>query len=556
VSLALAVGFSCGGRTGLDLPPAPEAEAGPDSSPDGGPESDGPSVVDAEAGTDAAGDSALGDAADAEAGCPLGAAPRLLSPLSTAIATSSRPTLRWVAPPNGCGAASVDVCADRACTQPLGTVTVDPSGTSGSPDAALPDGPVFWRVRSPGGASATWEFFVAGAAGRDASHGSVPDFDGDGHPDLAVGQMGYEGSVGAANVYRGSASGISAGSLTSFPSPQVGPWTDWRVTTGGDLDGDGFGDLVRADINVTPGSPTMDLVRIDFGGAQGVDVARELVIEPPDMAQFGRTIVAAGDVDGDGYADLMVTSYPSTTEAPLGAAYLYRGGPGGPASTPIEVAKDTAQFGLGSTACDVDGDGRPELMVNAGSVPGVFVYKWTGSTFSQLELIPGDTSGDFGWDLATGDFDGDGHCDLLAGSGESAVKLFLGVAGGFQTTPAQTFTTALGTLPASAGDVDGDGSDDILIGAEFAGPFSPTLIFGRTWTMLPLPMFDEEDTVPVAGVGDLDGDGHYDVAVGEPSADAVMLYSGAALQQGAVQPWTTLTRMSGYSLFGYSIGRL
>src|SRR5262249_51628698 len=71
----------------------------------------------------------------------LPAAPRLIAPLSTAIVTTRRPTLRWQWPA-GHGTPVVDFCADRACTAGLGSATVDSAGTSARPDGDLATGPI------------------------------------------------------------------------------------------------------------------------------------------------------------------------------------------------------------------------------------------------------------------------------------------------------------------------------------------------------------------------------------------------------------------------------
>src|SRR5689334_3823635 len=86
-------------------------------------------------------------------------AARLIAPSSTVTVTSRRPHLRWDMT-GVAGAAEVDVCADRACSHTLGTATIDASGSAAAPDADLPPGPVFWRVRTSDTTSATWELFV------------------------------------------------------------------------------------------------------------------------------------------------------------------------------------------------------------------------------------------------------------------------------------------------------------------------------------------------------------------------------------------------------------
>ena len=190
-------------------------------------------------------------------------APRLLSPLSTARVTRRTPTLRWSLP-SGIADATVDLCADRACTHPIGA-PVHVTGSSYVPTSPLPIGVVFWHLH-PGTdttkTSATWEITV----------------------------------------------GPEATTLTPIDS-------SWGTTL--DVSGDGYADVV-----VT--APAADSVYVYLGSAAGLSTSPTTLT--PDGDAFEITWAAsAGDVNGDGYADVVVGG--STAEA--GAAYVYLGGPSG-----------------------------------------------------------------------------------------------------------------------------------------------------------------------------------------------------------------------------------
>ena len=101
------------------------------------------------------------------------------------------------------GAATVDLCADRACATLVGSATVDGGGAAATPDAELPAGPIFWRVRAGATTSATWEMFVGhGSAPVDTSWGATLDLDGDGVPDVAA------GATSGVAVWPGGAGGL------------------------------------------------------------------------------------------------------------------------------------------------------------------------------------------------------------------------------------------------------------------------------------------------------------------------------------------------------------
>src|SRR3954452_11377325 len=114
--------------------------------------------------------------------------PRLIAPMSSSISTSMRPVFTWQGE-SDTAAATIDVCRDRACQNVITSFTA--TGSSARPAQPLPPGVVFWRVsgtQSAGRTSAVWELTIpARESGRTGNWGSVPDFNGDGFADLAVG---------------------------------------------------------------------------------------------------------------------------------------------------------------------------------------------------------------------------------------------------------------------------------------------------------------------------------------------------------------------------------
>ncbi|MFQ5653564.1 MAG: integrin alpha [Planctomycetota bacterium] len=273
---------------------------------------------------------------------------------------------------------------------------------------------------------------------------------------------------------------------------------------------------------------------------------------------FGFSIASAGDVDGDGAEDLLVGAWsfngPAGQDA--GRAYIYSGGDG----SLIRVFDgEEALDEFGSTvsgAGDVNGDGVGDQIISAPfhSLPGSSgdgrVYVFSGSDGTLLHIVNGTALGQgIGTSLAgAGDLDGDGRGEFAVGAiaGGPGMEGSVIVYSGLDGTPLRVFTGEnpvdfFGRSVANVGDLDGDGFDELAVGA----PFADTPDRGRVYVYSGLDgslIYSRQGTqnsflgTSVAAAGDVDGDGTLEVAVGAPQlsppggafAGGVFLYSGAA----------------------------
>jgi hypothetical protein len=139
-------------------------------------------------------------------------------------------------------------------------------------------------------------------------------------------------------IHSGGPNGISRDPATIVSPPQNATAMSifGVVPSGpGDVDGDGYADLVAV-VNVDQISPLAGQAYLYRGGPSGISTASPIALPPPNGAFAGgaRSVVSgvAGDVNGDGFFDILVGSLRS------GSALLYRGAPGGVVPTPLEVA--------------------------------------------------------------------------------------------------------------------------------------------------------------------------------------------------------------------------
>lgn len=328
------------------------------------------------------------------------------------------------------------------------------------------------------------------------------------------------------------------------------------VAGAGDMDGDGDGELVIGEPSA--GANDNGRIRLFTGDRLGLGdtFARELVGAPD--TRLGGSLAAGGDVNEDGFGDLIVGS-PGADGNP-GRVLLFRGGIAGLGASPAwtgSTLQDSARSGAAVVSGDVNGDGLADLVAGA---PG-WLNKDSFTGRVDLYLGPGPASGAlfpaavnatgghyesaFGGAVALVDIDLDGFDDLVVGAplvegagivpvpfqGEVQVRRWDPVNetwGQALVMVGEGENALLGSSLASAGDTDGDGSEELLIGSP--GHIGTYYAEGEAYLYesgsaglgeAPVWSANGENAAAafgqsLAGPGDLNLDGYDDVVVGSP----------------------------------------
>lgn len=160
---------------------------------------------------------------------------------------------------------------------------------------------------------------------------SAGDVNNDGYDDVIVGSWWYSGGQtlqGRADVYLGSATGLATSSVWHYEPGVAGVGFGVSVSGAGDVNGDGFDDvLVGADEWSNP-EHWEGKVFLFYGSNSGPSTAPDWGFESNSLDARLSTVARAGDINGDGYDDVVVGAFQySGTAVKEGRAYVFLGSP-------------------------------------------------------------------------------------------------------------------------------------------------------------------------------------------------------------------------------------
>jgi hypothetical protein len=260
--------------------------------------------------------------------------------------------------------------------------------------------------------------------------GTAGDVKGDGYDDVIVGAFDYDvqDDEGRAFVYYGSATGLSSAADWTAQADQTNALFGYSVGTAGDVNGDGFDDVIVGAWGFDPGGQAYAF----YGSATGLSATPNWTGDGGQGgAEFGYSVGTAGDVNGDGYDDVIVGAIGfDNDQSNEGRAFVYHGSAAGLSTTAnwtAEVNKTNAYFGQSvGTAGDVNGDGYDDVIVGDANYKSghsekgrAYVYHGSAAGLSTKPNWIGygaQVDAEFGWSVGTaGDVNGDGHDEIVLG---------------------------------------------------------------------------------------------------------------------------------------------
>jgi hypothetical protein len=410
--------------------------------------------------------------------------------------------------------------------------------------------------------------------------GTAGDWNRDGFSDAVIGAPDFNSGSGRAYVYLGRGETLAQAPIyTAQGTQQVSATFGVGVAFAGDINHDGYTDIVAGAPNFDDGATDEGRIFVYYSGSCGPACPpfNEIIFDGNREGQqaganLGHSVAGAGDINGDGYADVIagaplqdnlticIPPFTFCNRVDSGVARVWLGGSGGLAENPSQSFLGDIQAGakLGyavAGAGDLNGDGFGDVIVGApfggGTSEGkVYVYlgSMSGLTGPTWTKLGGQNNAHFGVAVAgAGDVNRDGYSDVIIGAdgynGTGAAFVYLGRPTdpthpqGLWPTPVRTYLgphagSEFGGTVATAGDVNRDGFADVAVGAPsylddpdfgpqlgrvtvYHGGASGPSASANTTLYGSFPSFAHRFGSGVDGAGDVNGDGFGDLIVGD-----------------------------------------
>ncbi len=352
------------------------------------------------------------------------------------------------------------------------------------------------RVYSGRDGSVIYTYNSGGNVGFAQSISGAGDVNNDGRPDLIIGSSYSYIPIGPgyARIY----SGVNGSLIRTLTGDFFGDGFGSAVSGAGDVNNDGFDDVIVGAFDGDGAEPGSGFARV-YSGANGALLWSFQGLRQND--DFGWSVAGAGDVNNDGFDDVIVGArYAATPNAGFGgSATVYSGMTG---MKLYEFFGNQNDLGTSvSGAGDVNNDGFDDVIVGApgfGAGDG-FARVFSGADGSILHTFAGVPGLGYSVD-SMGDIDGDGFDDVMAAGRNNRVRVYSGATGAIlaDIVKPQPGSDDYGYSAACIGDINNDDIPDLIVGAPLddnAGMDSGSAFIYRS-VVLPTPC-----------PGDANGDG-------------------------------------------------
>jgi ankyrin repeat protein len=310
------------------------------------------------------------------------------------------------------------------------------------------------------------------------------DVDGDGFDDILIGAPFYNNKRGQAYLFYGGPDMDTTADLI-FEGENEGDWFGNGIACG-DIDNDGYEDIVIA---AGCYGEKRGRAYLYWGSdRKSMDSHPDKIFDEERDAQLGAIYPAVYDIDNDGYDDVIVPAcHPGNKTGRAGRVYLYYGNKKESMDTSYDLIfrpeDPEYNFGYGLSCGDIDGDGYGDIVIGGMAKQGA-AYLYYGGSKSDMDakadvIFRSQSEGydRFGGGVWCVDQNRDGYDDIIIGAPgfndwQGRAYLFYGSSKrNLNTDPDMTFDGEVegsyynGPVPVVCGDIDGDNVNDLIIGA-------------------------------------------------------------------------------------------
>jgi hypothetical protein len=323
------------------------------------------------------------------------------------------------------------------------------------------------------------------------------DVNNDGYDDVLVSaNFGFNYDIwwrtGKVFLYFGGAEMDSVEDVVFQGSHDDHDWFGSAISSAGDLNQDGYDDVIIGSSESPTGIWGFGRAYIYFGG-ENMDDQFDLFMQGDTGSYLGTSVKAVGDINNDGYDDILIGAPSDGPTHYEGRASIYLGGDPMDTIPDVTFWGDSADFQLAgfhiSAAGDVNGDNYPDVVISASSKVKLFLGGTGMDTIADIILTGEEPANEpSSYEVSdAGDLNGDGFGDVMIAhasygdSGEGRVYVFYGGSDidslfDIILTGDQRPHTYFGAAMGKAGDINGDGFEEVVI-ASYGGTTATGKVF-------------------------------------------------------------------------------